>query len=434
MKLREATLLGASNVRRHKLRSVLTTLGIIMGVAAVIGTVTLIASFQAYFEQQFSGTLRPEAFAVAPGELRTTPGPQSGLVTAPLPIFTDRDVQEIQKLTGVRVVIPFGVIPLVPGQGVQIGNSSVALLQGVSASATIPDAFSYGLVKLGVGRGINASSDLVVGYSVAQAIAKDFGSNSTQDALGKQVRLNFASGRSYNFTVVGVLEQLPFSTVNSQVNVDLRTYYSQTRALPGSSDKVTVYSTLTVSASSLSGIKTTEDAVMSYLSTQSDAEKFLKQDSAGLGFVIISQEAVISLIQTQLSEFGSVLGSVGVISLLVGSIGIANTMMVSVTERTREIGVMKATGARKRDILQLFLLEASMISGAGSVVGVAVGILLGNVLTQSSLFGGFHLPLTFRLEWFPIAIGVGILVGVLSGLYPAWRAARVDPVEALRYE
>lgn len=434
MKLREASLLAASNVRRHKLRSVLTTLGIIMGVAAVIGTVTLIASFQAYFEQQFSGTLRPEAFAVAPGELRTTPGPQAGLVTAPLPIFTDRDVQEIQKLAGVRAVIPFGVIPLVPGQGVQIGNSSVALLQGVNAAATIPDAFSYGLVKLAVGRGISASADLVVGYSVAQAIANDFGSNSTQDALGKQVRLNFANGRSYNFTVVGVLEQLPFSNINSQVDVDLRTYYSQTRALPGSNDKVSVYSTLTVAAPSLSGIKTTENAVMSYLSTQSDAEKFLKLDSAGLGFVIISQDAVISFIQTQLSEFGSVLGSVGVISLLVGSIGIANTMMVSVTERTREIGVMKATGARKGDVLQLFLLESSMISGAGSVVGVIVGILLGSLLTQSSLFGGFHLPLTFRPEWFPIAIGVGILVGVLSGLYPAWRAARVDPVEALRYE
>jgi putative ABC transport system permease protein len=405
-----------------------------MGVAAVIGTVTITASFQAFFEQQFSGTFRPDAFSIAVGQIRTGAGPEAGFFTPLLPIFTDRDLSYIQNVNTVKTVIPFGAMPLVPGQGVKIGESSLVTLRGVSGMATIPDAFRYGLIKLDKGRAVNGSSEVVVGHDVGLAIAKHFNSSDTSNSIGKRIRLNFANGNGGDFTVVGVLEQVPFSQVNSQLYVDLKTYYNQTRTLPGSNQKVIVYDLVTISAKSIDDVKVTEDTVLNYLKTSSDAVKFLNQDAPDLSFLILSQKQIISFIETQISQFGSFIGSIGFISLLVGAIGIANIMMVSVTERTREIGVMKATGARKSDILQLFLLEASIISAIGAMIGAVSGIALGYIFTQSGLFGSFNLPLTIRLEWFPISVGVGVLVGVMSGIYPAWRAARVNPVDALRYE
>jgi putative ABC transport system permease protein len=102
---------------------------------------------------------------------------------------------------------------------------------------------------------------------------------------------------------------------------------------------------------------------------------------------------------------------------------------VSVTERTREIGIMKAVGARKRDIVQLFLVESVILGAIGALLGVLVG--LGFGFLAVGLIGW---PMTYPLDWITIAVAVGIIVGVLSGLYPAWSAARVDPIEALRHE
>ena len=121
--------------------------------------------------------------------------------------------------------------------------------------------------------------------------------------------------------------------------------------------------------------------------------------------------------------------SIAVISLVVGAIGIANIMLVSVTERTREIGIMKAVGAQNRDVLPVFLTQAVLLGIIGSVFGVALGALAGYAATRY-----VGLPLVFAYEAVPVAIGVGLLVGVVTGLYPAWNAARVDPIDALRYE
>jgi putative ABC transport system permease protein len=120
---------------------------------------------------------------------------------------------------------------------------------------------------------------------------------------------------------------------------------------------------------------------------------------------------------------------IAVISLVVGAIGIANIMLVSVTERTREIGIMKAVGFQNRDVLQLFLVEAVILGLVGAVVGVVVGVLAGWAATEI-----LDLPLTVPLKWAGVAVVVGVLVGVVAGLYPAWNGARIDPIEALRYE
>lgn len=438
MNFGDAARIGLSNVRKHKLRSILTTLGIILGVGAVIATVALGASFESFFVGEFRGLFNPEALTVTVGRISGAPGQAGGFLTPLAPIFTNRDISEIAGIPSVKTVFPQGVIQLSQVEGLKLGDKTIVTPLPIGARATDPRAFGEeGFLNLEGGRSFSGPSEVVIGHNIAEAVVFELNSNNTLDAIGTGLTVEFATGESSNLTVTGVLKDQPFLAPGSPdvlIYMDLASHYEKTRAKPGSSEEVTVYEAVVVIARSVQEVHTAQDAVLDYLRSNSDAKSFLKRDSPNLDFIVISQEQIVNFIRNQLEQFEVFIGSIGSISLLVGSIGIANTMMVSVTERTREIGVMKATGARKKDIVQLFLLEASLISGIGAIIGVSVGTTLAYLFTISGLFSDFHLPLIFRFEWFLIAVGIGVGVGVGSGLYPAWRAARVNPVEALRYE
>jgi len=155
-------------------------------------------------------------------------------------------------------------------------------------------------------------------------------------------------------------------------------------------------------------------------------------------FRVDSQERLLSSIGRVLSIFGLVVGAIAGLSLLVGGIGIMNIMLVTVAERTREIGIRKAVGARNRDILLQFLIESMTLSGVGGIIGILLGwgasVLVGWVTQQAKLFGGegltTHLPLWAATAGFFFSA----VVGIFFGIYPAWRASRLNPIEALRYE
>jgi putative ABC transport system permease protein len=127
------------------------------------------------------------------------------------------------------------------------------------------------------------------------------------------------------------------------------------------------------------------------------------------------------------------LGSVGAISLIVGGIGIMNIMLVSVTERTREIGIRKAVGAKRRDILRQFLVESAMLSLSGGIIGLALAVIATRLVTGVKL-GPYAVKAPMSLDVVIIALTVAIVVGLASGIYPAYRAARLDPIESLRHE
>jgi putative ABC transport system permease protein len=127
--------------------------------------------------------------------------------------------------------------------------------------------------------------------------------------------------------------------------------------------------------------------------------------------------------------FSFVLGSIAAISLIVGGIGIMNIMLATVTERTREIGIRRALGAKRRDITQQFLIETVVLSGIGGIIGVAIGVFVPPLITQFSDIKAVTTPNSVILSF-----GVSVLVGILAGLYPANRAAKMDPIEALRHE
>jgi putative ABC transport system permease protein len=168
--------------------------------------------------------------------------------------------------------------------------------------------------------------------------------------------------------------------------------------------------------------------ITSYLRARHNVEKDSDGDWED-DFNLLTRQDILGAQQESARTFAFLLAAMATVSLIVGGIGIMNVMLVSVTERTREIGVRMAVGAQARDIVLQFLLEATLISAVGGILGTSVGIL--SIPMAASLNQGVAL---LDLNSIPLALGVAILTGVIFGLYPAFRAARLDPIEALRYE
>ena len=251
--------------------------------------------------------------------------------------------------------------------------------------------------------------------------------------VGQNVTVRLASGDSVNATVVGVLNASEgggaFEGLGSSeplVFVPTDPFYGTTVESPATGESQRVYPTVTVVAEDFAAVPETKTAVRSYLEDESDAARLVPDDYV---FSVETDQDLVDQLEELLNTLTSFITGIAVISLVVGSIGIANIMLVSVTERTKEIGIMKAVGAQNRDVLQLFLLEAVLLGVSGAIVGIPVGV-AGAYLAAEYI----GLDLVLPYDWFAIAVVVGVLVGVVAGIYPAWSAAKTDPIDALRYE
>ena len=408
MEFTESLRLSWRAIRSHKLRSTLTTLGVVIGVAAVITFVTLGTSLRADVLGQVGADRTPNVYVWASpeGEGGGTPG------AGAQPVFTERDVSELRNLSGVESVVPRGIVPTA---GLSHSGNTVAQRQVI---ATAPAYFDSG--DFVAGRAFRQGQREVV---LNEQAAKLF---DTQVTVGENVTLRLASGDSVEAEVVGLLNSSaaggPFEGLGSQPLVFVPTdpFY---RTTIGSQR---VYPTVTVVAENFGAVAETKESVRAYLTNRSDAAQLAPE---GYEFSVSTDQDLVDQLEELLNTLTSFITGIAVISLVVGSIGIANIMLVSVTERTKEIGIMKAVGAQNRDVLQLFLLEAVLLGVLGSIVGIPVGVLGAYAAGQ---YIGLSLVLPY--EWFAIAVAVGVLVGVLAGLYPAWNAANTDPIDALRYE
>ena len=407
------------SIRGHRLRSTLTTLGVVIGVGAVITFVTLGASLQVAVIGDVAADQSP-AMTVTTQPEGEGDGPGFGGGGA---VFTEHDVQRIEAIDGVVTVIPLGSVAL---SGVSYRNQSVALS---SMTATSPAYFGQpGQGNFTSGRNFTVGAREVV---LNERTATLF---ETNVSVGDSITITYSGGGTVNATVVGILAAEPAeagrfgSGADSQPRMYGPTdpFYRTRLESPSTGERQRVYPLLTVVAADYEQVDEVERRVTAYLESGSDARTLLP---SAYEVTVRTNEELVERIQEVLDTFTGFITGIAVISLVVGAIGIANIMLVSVTERTREIGIMKAVGFQNRDILQLFLVEAVILGLLGSVVGVVVGILGGSVATHV-----LDLPLTFPLEWAGIAVVVGVLVGIVAGLYPAWRGARTDPIEALRYE
>jgi putative ABC transport system permease protein len=263
---------------------------------------------------------------------------------------------------------------------------------------------------------------VVLGATTAEDL---FGSD---DPVGQTLKI-----KDRRFTVIGVLEEKggAFMGVSPDklVVIPITTFHDRlfTQLTAGGEDGV---SSIIVQVANSESIDMALFEIEDVLRKRHDISVGDEDD-----FTVVSQDQILATFQQLTGVMTMFLGSIAGISLLVGGIGIMNIMLVSVTERTREIGIRKALGAKRRDILRQFLTEAAMISLVGSGVGVIGGFVMSRLVSGLSLGmgGGEGITAVISGDIIILAIGVAILIGIVSGIYPALRAARLNPIDALHY-
>jgi putative ABC transport system permease protein len=393
----------------HKLRSFLTMLGVVIGVGAVIALVAVGAGAQAQVVSQFQ-SLGSNLLTVT---ARTNFGFQRGGLRQSTRQLTLADVEAIRGLaTSVRLIAPdFG-----SNATVTYGSKTTSTnITGVTAE--------YGIVRnwsVSRGRFITAGDDddLAMVVVLGQTTVKNLFGSTQANPIGETIRIN-----RQNYTVVGVLKAKGQSGPQNQDDVifmPLRT--AQIKFGGAGTTRVRSISLQVRSAEETDLAQTQVTAILRALHDI--------QPSAQADFVIQNQADILESVAQTSGTFTTLLGSIAAISLLVGGIGIMNIMLVSVTERTREVGLRKAVGAKNRDILVQFLIEAVALSALGGLIGVAAGIGAAQLITP--LLGGTRALVTPQSVVLALAVSLGI--GVFFGLYPANRAARLNPIDALRYE
>ncbi len=385
----------------NKLRSFLSMLGIIIGVTAVIAIISIGQGATQMVQETIS--------SLGSGLINISPGFRGGwggmAARGAVNIFTLQLGEELKKKSpDVEELVP----SIQSGGLLKYGQNSYQASIVATASG-YENIFNHTIAegRFLIAEDVDSYRKVVV---LGSAVAEELFSN--ENPLGKKIIVQMGQGR-FIFEVVGVLEskgQVMFFNFDNQVYIPVTTMMKR-----------------------MTGSK----YVDSYSAQAMDSEEAIKQVEFLLSkkledpdlYNVTSQEEILETIQQVSSTMILMLAGIAGISLLVGGIGIMNIMLVSVTERTREIGTRKALGAKKKDILIQFIIEALVMS----LVGGTVGLILGwGVSVLVSRYGGW----TPTLSTFSVVIGIGFssAVGLIFGIYPAMKAAKLNPVEALRYE
>lgn len=395
-------------VRSHRLRSALTMLGILIGISAVVLTVGLGAGARADIREQID-ELGTNVLVVSPGSSTDSSGARGGFGTASTLTMTDAVALDS------RTTVP-DVVAVAP-----VSTSSVELTADTSNWTTTltGTTSSWATVRsrdVATGRFLteedqaDAAGVVVLGPDTAEEL---FG---TLEAVGQTVVIDGTT-----LEVVGVLDELSSSddtTSNDAAIVPMSTYAQ--RLVGGTTrDSVSSIYLKAADADSLSAAYQEADALLTNLHGITDPDD--------ADFSIATQESIITAASSVDDTMTVMLGGIAVISLLVGGIGVMNIMLVSVSERIREIGLRKAIGGRPRAIRRQFLVEATILGAAGGVAGVLVGVVGAAVLPRLT---DARVDLSVPVAALAIVIAMGI--GVLFGVYPASRAARLAPIDALR--
>jgi putative ABC transport system permease protein len=410
MNVLESVRIALRSLSANKLRSALTMLGIIIGVMAVIAMLSIGRGAQAAITNQIN-SIGTNLLFVRPGATQ-----QGGVRTAEGSAAT-LTLEDAQALQGLPDIV--GVAPEVDsfGQVAYLGNNDNARILGVT-----PDYLDTLNANIADGDFVTSanvtarSAIVVLGAQIAQDMF------SSGEPVGQSVRIN---GQS--FRVVGVMQSkggTGFLNADTQVFVPITTAMSRL-SRGGQFRGGNSVSDINVKITDTS----VQNDVLQEISQTLDQRHHVVQDD----FSIQSQQDILNTANQVTGILTIFLGGVAAISLIVGGIGIMNIMLVSVTERTREIGIRKAIGARKRDILTQFLTEATILSVTGGIIGILMGALIARLISGVQL-GTTTLTTVVDPDSVFLAVIFSVGVGLFFGSYPANRAAGLHPIDALRYE
>jgi putative ABC transport system permease protein len=416
VKFVESFFIAIRSLFANKLRSSLTMLGVIIGVGSVIALMSVGRGAEASITSTLEGMGTNLVYVAS-----KTPGVE-GLASMGMSAysFTLDDAKDIAE----RVPSVVAVAPIIENYvEVATGDeSTVAFVEATTPEfeqvVNYPTEYGQFISERHV---VSKGMVVVLGSEVVEDL---FGGD---NAVGEKVKIN---GRQ--FTVVGVLEkkggQMMGVSMDSIVVIPITTY--QARLFPGQ----TVRGEDAIQQLAVQ-IESSEVAEL----VSADITELLRQrhritEEGREDFLIMTQEQMMGMIQQVTGILTLVLGAIASISLIVGSIGIMNIMLVSVTERTREIGIRKAVGAKRRDILLQFLMEAAMLSLSGGAVGIIGGWAVSWLISAFSEAAGMNIRAAVSPDIVILAISVSVFIGLVSGIYPATRAARLNPIDALHYE
>jgi len=412
----ENVFVALDGLMANKLRAALTMLGVIIGVGSVIALMSIGAGAQEQITAQIN-SIGTNMLIVMPQNSGRVGGGSGGSVKG----LTMEDVAALGRpdtVPDARLIVPEYSV----GGQIIYGDTNFS----VSAVGTTPDYQALNSLTLAQGEFLSAgdvekrAKVAVLGWQVAQDLFGEF------DPVGQKIKVVTGNGQKTSLTVIGVLAEQGGSMFN---NADGNIFIPISTAQTKLANARNAYGDLNVSrinimAGSEAQVDAAYDQVEAVLLDEHDLTPLDDAD-----FNLINQADMLSMATTVTDIMTTFLGAVAGISLVVGGIGIMNIMLVSVTERTREIGLRKAIGARRSDVLLQFLMEAVILSLIGGGIGIALGVGIGQIINLTGL-------ITSVVTWQSIllAVGFSFATGLFFGIYPANQAAKLSPIEALRYE
>jgi len=429
--------MALDTMKSYKIRTFLTLIGVIIGVASVIMVTTAGNSVSTFIAEQWN-LFNPTGMVIGIGKGGDVPQLQIKSV-----VFTTDDVENIQRLSAVKTVAPIGIVPVTkilkrngflnwdsrPGETMYASTESI--LEILNMDLEEGTMFREG------------KNEIVISKSVSEIFGED-----KPLKIGDTIYLRRVDGKTLDAKIVGILKQSSsfsmFNTLSTPgIICPAKPYYSSYFGSNAGSilKRVTAFTILLAEAKDTQTVQEAQDQILNYLEgAGSDASQY-KDDNTD--FVVITQQYILDRVDKIMNVIRTYITAIALISLLIGGVGIANIMFATVTERTREIGTMMAVGAKRRDILQLFLYQSTVIGLLGGITGCILGatgswfvvdLLNKSIQNLGGAFSTGSIQLDYAPEWFLIATIVGILIGVTAGVLPARKAAKMDPVEALRWE
>ncbi|MEZ5359180.1 MAG: ABC transporter permease [Candidatus Zixiibacteriota bacterium] len=403
----EAFKIGLQSIWANKLRSILTTIGVCFGILSVIGIISLMEAMMDGIEESLS-VLGPSTFVVN----------KFGMITSRDDFLKamkrkDLTLEDRDAIDDVCVDCDEVAARCYRTNSVKRGSEILNNVPVIGATANFIDVIDFEVDQGRFFTDLEYQHNRQVIFVGPTIVEELFDEN--VDPIGRTIKI---SGRKYK--IIGIAKKRGSSMGNNQDNFAVMPLTTQTKFY----GRPKQFMALAVKATSVERVEFAQEQVRSVLRARRGVSYYDDDD-----FSILTAESIMSFVETITLMARIVVGGIASISIVIGGIVIMNIMMVSVTERTREIGIRKSIGAMKRNIILQFLYEALTLTLVGGIIGTSIGI------AAAAILGGM-MEVEVHVTFLSVSMGMGIslIVGLFFGIYPAIKAARLDPIEALRYE